>query len=629
LGGDRFLGAGRVDFAFLLLLLLFAAVLYSPSWHGDWVYDDHPAIVANHSLADLGGRAAEALQGRRTLTDFTFALNRAAGGLDPTGYHAVNLLLHGGNAFLVFLLGGAVLRRLGDKRYRRSAAAAALVFVAHPLFSQAVAYAAQRYTTLAAFFYLLGAYLYVSARERASLRRGILAFLSAFLAMRSKEIAFTLPLAILFLELLLFRGEERKVRAALPFLLLLPLIPLSLLFSGEGVGRNLPAESLRAFREAPLYGRWEYFITQWFVVVRYAGLLLWPAGLTVDRMVPLIPSPAAGKALLSLLLLLGAIGGAWALRRWAPVFLFGIVWFLLALSVESSFVPIRDVMVEHRAYLPSVGLLLVAGWGIARAGRFRMPVLLLLLLLLGTATFRRAAVWAGSVPLWKDAASKAPGEVRPWINLGLAYRTVGRYGESEEAYRKALALRPDLVEVHYGLGRAWEGMGRAGEALGAYAEARRIAPDYGPAYDAEALLLRRMGRVGEAAALLREALSRAGPERGRWSALGELLLAQNPGAAADAFARSLRLDPRYEPAHLGLARALLAMGRAEEAARNLEEELRRQESPHLWNGLGLVRRALGDREGAASAFRRALVIDPGLVEARNNLRKVEGAPEGR
>ncbi|MFH1277721.1 MAG: tetratricopeptide repeat protein [Candidatus Eisenbacteria bacterium] len=609
----------------LLLLLLLPFLFYFPSIGGEWVYDDHPAIEANRGLDDLGARAGEALLGRRTLTDFTFALNRSAGGLDPLGYRLGNVALHGANAGLLFLLGLGLFRRLGgEDRPLAAAWGAALLFAAHPLLSQAVAYTAQRYTSLATFFYLLACVLYLRARERSSLRAGLFAFIAAYLAMRSKEIAFTLPFAILFLEAYLFRGRERRLRFALPFLVLLPLIPLALLLGTEGVGRTLPAERLAAFREAPDLSRDSYLATEFGVILRYLRLLFWPSGLTADHDVAIVAGLGDSRALLPLAGILALLAGAWAVRRRFPALLFGLVWFLLTLAVESSIVPIRDVMMEHRAYLPSVGIFLAAGAALARAGRRSGVLLAALVLLLGVLTFERSRTWARSIDLWEDAARQAPRLVRPDVNLGLAYRAAGRNAEAAACYEKALRKDPSLVEAWYGLGVALGAMGRDVEALEAFERAREIAPDYGPAYDGAADLLAATGLGAEADSLLRLGLERAGEDPFRCVRMADLLLAQGkPREAGELYRYVLESWYDCEPAVLGYARALHAMGQTERAEQDLLTEAEHFRSPHIWNGIGVLRLSMGRGEEAAEAFRRALRIDPNHPEARANLERME------
>ncbi len=607
--------------AMLFLLVAAAFLLYAPSLRGTWTYDDFPAIAAKGALDDTAGTAVRALTGRRTLTDFTFALNRAAAGIAPASYHAVNIALHGLCAFLLFLLARRCARRARPSGSGRSflPLAASLLFLVHPLLSQAVAYAAQRYTSLATLFYLGALETYLAARERRSIPLGIGAFALAFLSMRCKEIAFTLPVILVLCEFFFFPPGKRNWRAGAPFLLLLPLIPASLLFGGEGTGRNITAETLGAFRETADIGRGAYFATQLTVLPRYLGLFLFPKGLTIDHDVAALSGVAesavlAGGALLALL-----TWAAWKGRRRFPLVTAGWAWFLVTSAVESSFIPIRDVMVEHRMYLPSVGLFIAASSLLARLPR-RGVLLAVMVVPLAFVTHRRATVWSDAIALWEDAAKKAPGAARPWVNLGRAERAAGRFDEAVEHYRRALRLDGALVEAMVGLGLSYERSGKSDDALTWYRKARSAAVDYGPAYDLEAALLGKLSRRREGIALIREGIRLAGETPGRFALLGDLLAGEGAfGEAEETYRRALALDAGREGALIGLVRCLVEEGRTDEAEAILRPLLDAGASAHLWNAAGLVRSSRGDHDGAIDAFHRALAIDPSLRQATANL----------
>lgn len=623
-------GAAYGRSAFLLLAFL-GFLLYSPSFHGKWVYDDNPAISANDSLADTEGAAKRALAGRRTFTDFTFALNRKAGGLDPFGYHLVNVAIHVLCAFLVFRLGRRLAARApgGESRARFVPFAAALLFLCHPLFSQAVAYTAQRYTSLATLFYLLSLELYLEARRAGSARVWIASFASAFLGMRCKEFAFTLPVAIVLAELWFHRGRERRLGAALPFLLLLPLIPLSLLRTDEGVGRNITAANLAALRETAGIGRWSYLATQSVVLLRYLGLLFVPVGLTIDHGQEVLGDFGRPAALGATAVLAAITFAAWRGRRRFPLLAVGWAWFLLTSSVESSIVPIRDVMVEHRMYLPSTILLVAVAAAIGRLPK-RGVVLAVLLVPLAFGTWSRAKTWSDPVLLWEDAAAKTPGQARPYVNLALAHRREGRFERAAELYEKALSLDGTLVEAMYGFGLSLEGTGRREEALHVYRRAREVAPDYGPAYDAEAELLNRMGKTADAVRLLRRGLELCGEEPRRLHLIGDYSVELgNIEEGGRYYRRALRMDGDDERAAIGVARSLIETGRPEKAVEVLAPFFNGYRgSAHLFNTLGIAHLRLGERIKAEHDFRTALRIDPGLAEARANLERLGGTAPG-
>jgi Flp pilus assembly protein TadD len=181
----------------------------------------------------------------------------------------------------------------------------------------------------------------------------------------------------------------------------------------------------------------------------------------------------AGGACIALLL-----GAAVALRRRVPLAALGIAWFLVALLPESSLVPIRDVMVEHRTYLPMAGLCWAAagllGLLSSRRARIALPALAIAGLLV--ATHARNRVWRSEVSLWSDVTRKSPHKARGFNNLAMALEATGRTGEAEAAYRRSLAIEPGYLYGRVNLGRLLGLSGRFRESVQVLEEARRLAP---------------------------------------------------------------------------------------------------------------------------------------------------------
>ena len=208
------------------VVVVVGLLAYSNAFRAGFVFDDPPHVVDAPWVDDpasyLPGGPAYRAQPNRALGGLTFALNRRLLGPGPAGFHAVNVLIHVLNALLVHAL---VLLSFRAPRLRASALApwsrsvafvAALLFVAHPLQTQAVTYVVQRLASLATAFYLVAIVLYarwrlagLSDRPRGLRRAAGLAgaVLAAVLAMKTKEIAFTLPVVVALYEALLFEGS--------------------------------------------------------------------------------------------------------------------------------------------------------------------------------------------------------------------------------------------------------------------------------------------------------------------------------------------------------------------------------------------------------------------------------------
>jgi tetratricopeptide (TPR) repeat protein len=536
----------------LLPLLAIAAIGlagYANAYSAAFVYDDVRLIRNNPLIRDLGNFlstwTAYHTVPNRYVAYLSLALNYRLGGLAPAGYHAVNVGVHVLNALLVHAL---VVLSFRTPRLSRSSLAAharpiafiaSALFVAHPIQTQAVTYVVQRMTSLATFFYLAAVVLYAAWRlnppGRSAVRSAasyLAVILASVLAMRTKEIAFTLPFAITLLELSFFEPTRRRWAFLLPILATALIIPLSLLDARQPIAQVLSAAAA-ATRVQTQLGRLEYLTTQLAVVVTYLFLLLFPIGQNLDHDYPGHRSFLEPEVLSSLGVLLALAGFAVLLYRGTArgarrpldpglrLAGFGIGWWFLAHAVESSVIPIVDIIYEHRVYLPSVGFFAAVAVGIfLLARRFAAPGAAArtaviagtaLALLLAAATHHRNRVWASEISVWADAASKSPDKARPSLNLGTALIEAGRFREAESPIRRAASLDPGSSWPHVQLAGVLLRLGRAAEAEPELREALRIAPNDPEALFNLAMLLWSSRRAEESRPLFRRFLQVAPP----------------------------------------------------------------------------------------------------------------------
>jgi hypothetical protein len=447
-----------------------ALVAYLPSFSVPFQFDDYGAIVENANERREAGMEGLNWVGSRPLSAATFELNFRFGGDDPFGYHVVNVIVHVLACLAVF---GLALALWETPRLRASplaphrlgfATAAVFVFACHPLQTQGVTYIVQRMASMGTLFYVAAVFFYVRARVAPDLGRPALplfvaAVLCALSAWFSKENTVSLPVMLLLAEAALFdRRNVHKLAALLPTALVAVAAPI--LWRLVIGWNDLPGAdelsawekirqlTMRTFSPAELRtgtGPLRYFLTQALVVPRYLRLAVLPVGLNVDHDVPLVhgvtPAVLGGLLLLGALVALGLV----SLRR-RPLFAFGLLWIFVALSVESSFLPINDVMMEHRMYLamPGVGLLAAGALMSVQRRRPRTAALAAaaLVALLPVLTYARNGVWRTPVTLWSDAVRKSPGKARTQLNAGVAFHMEGRLEEAVRHYCRTLNLNP-------------------------------------------------------------------------------------------------------------------------------------------------------------------------------------------
>jgi tetratricopeptide (TPR) repeat protein len=359
-----------------------------------------------------------------------------------------------------------------------------------------------------------------------------LSLISAVCAMKVKEIAFTLPIMILLYEFMFFRTTlKRKLLLLIPVLLTLVIVPISVLQIDKPLGELLSdlSEKSRLQTDIP---RGDYLMTELRVIVTYIRLIFLPVNQNLDYDYPIYRSFFSPPVLLSFLFLATLFGIALYLlyktrrakhtehglerieqsetkeeRRtedgrqttegclpYAPcpmlnaqesapyaisalrLVAFGILWFFLALSVESSFIPIEDVIFEHRLYLPSIGAFIaIAAALFAAAMRMKrqwpwikkaaISIASATIILLSVATFARNRVWQDEVSLWEDVVRKSPGNARAHNNLGFLYNAKGMNDKAIEQFLSALRLRPDYLDARINLGIAYNAKGMYDSAI--------------------------------------------------------------------------------------------------------------------------------------------------------------------
>jgi len=380
---DKQISLKNIIFSLIFITIL-GTIIYSNTFDASWHFDDNTAIVENYSIRDLKGTVLGG--GSRWIGFISFALNYHFGKLDVFGYHLVNICIHLISAILVYFLvllsfKTPYLKDTKISHYKASLSlASGLIFVAHPIQTQAVTYIVQRFTSLATLFYLFSLVLFIKARLQnlggkrfyspSHLGCYLGSLLAAYLAMKTKEISITLPAIILLYEFCFFspslRALLRKLPYLIPFLLTFFIVPLSRygigligISGGTFIGIAEVGDVIgQATQETKAIPRTHYLLTQFNVIVTYIRLLFFPVNQNLDYDYTISRTLFEFPTLLSFLFLVfTVIFGVWMFRR-SRLISFGIFWFFVTLSVESSIIPIRDVIFEHRVYLPSVGFVI-------------------------------------------------------------------------------------------------------------------------------------------------------------------------------------------------------------------------------------------------------------------------------
>jgi protein O-mannosyl-transferase len=608
--------------AALLGALLFTLIflVYVPAVRGGFTWDDDAYVTNNMTLRSASGLAR--IWGQLTATPqyyplvFTsFWLEYHLWGLNPLGYHIVNVLLHTLAAMLLW----RVLVRLQVP----GAWLASAIFALHPVAVESVAWVTERKNVLSAVFYFAAALAYLRWQERDTSDRGTNAsyFLSLTLficALFSKTVTASLPAALL-LMMWWKRGRVagRDVWPLVPFFVAGAALALvTAWLERTHVGASGPDWALSVLDRCLIAGR-----ALWF----YAGKLLWPANLTfiyprwqVDPGVWwqwLFPLTAA--VMVTIL---------WSLReRIGRGPLAAVLFFAGTLFPALGFAnvyPMRySFVADHFQYLASAGLIALAAAGLTKVFRPMPFAAILLPLLLAVLTWKQSAIYADTKTLWQDTLAKNPASWMAHNNLGTVLESEGQVEGAIGHYEEAIRLKPTHAEAHNNLGNAIYKKGRAEDAIREYREAIRLKPGYATAYSNLGTALGARGRDDEALEQFLTAI-RFNPFDGLTHYNFGIVLFKKHRVddAISELQQAVRLLPEYAGARINLGIALGSSGRLDEAIAQFQEAVRlKPDFPQARGDLGTALLAKGQVDEAIHQFREAIRLNPDQPGVRNNL----------
>lgn len=465
---------------------------------GSFHFDDY-SLFSNPVVTSPDGwaEAWTPLQ-TRPLTYFTFWLNYQLGGQNPIGYHILNLAIHLFNIWLLY----AILRELTNGRI---AAICTILFALHPIQSEPVLYVFERATLLATFFCLL------CWREWLA-RRYWLAVLWFGLALLSKEECVTFPFFLCFFGRAIVQCASML---ALSLAAGVRVLVASAVYHTWAVNPTASPAVLNAQpSSSQAAGVWHltlayfqssllpYVCTEGRVILRYLALIVAPYGFSID---PEIPAAPTWEGWLAWVVLIAAAVVLWRKRPYGFWFAAG----LILLAPSSSVFPAADLAAYRRLYLPLVAFGTLAAYALQHIRvRAFIPVLAIVLALL---TVGRCRVWLTDRSLWTEAVERAPGKVRPLLQLsktlppepalglldkaerlapndgrpceerGLRLLEMGRAEDALRHLNRAAALLPEDPEAQNNRGVALTFLGEREEAAQAFRAALRIRPCFGMA----------------------------------------------------------------------------------------------------------------------------------------------------
>jgi len=564
------------------------------------------------------------------LTWLSLMLDYELFGLNPQGYHLINLLFHVLNTLLLFL----VLRRM-TKRLWPSAFVAAL-FAIHPLHVESVAWVTERKDVLSTFFWMLtlGAYSYYV--ESPGLKRYVFVVLFFILGLLSKPMLITLPFVLLLLDfwpLQRFQAvnPDDKIQAEVPKLLtpekqkkksktkqvavvkqtpavqkstaseyswsrIYPLlwekVPLFILVILSIIVTYLAAHTAGAVSSTaalPIGIRMENVFISYMA---YIGKMIWPSNLAIFYPYPklLVPWQVIGSVLLLVAITLAVI---WRAKK-SPYLATGWLWYLGTLVPVIGIVHVGpQAMADRYAYISLIGLFVMAAWGVPellKTWRYRKAILLTLsiLIILGLSikTWTQVGYWQDSFTLFDHALKVTDDNWLAYNNSGTAYNDQGHYRQAINDFNKAIEIKPDHADAYVNRGAAYGRLGHYKQAIEDLNKALEIKPDDAMAY----------GNRGNA-----------------YRGLGNL------SQAIEDYSRTITIKPDEAMAYRNRGKAYCSLGHFRQAIEDLNRAIAiRPGYEDAYIVRGVAYKGLGHDKQAIEDFGNAIEINPGLADAYFN-----------
>lgn len=549
-----------------------AALVYLNSLGGVFMWDDRVLILNNPYTKNWSSMLGSftplywttvhsGMKGQyRPLRNISFTLDYSLWHENPFGYHLTNVALHAANAGLVAL---AAFEVFGSPQ---AALAAGVLFAVHPVHSESINYVKNRSDLLCTFFMLL-AFL---AWRRDRHFWGAACYALSF---ASKEIGAVLPVIIVSSTFLSYPREEwkKKLSAAVPYIgVMLAILAWKFMVLKVPAGAETIQPDQAILRAGPV-------LTVLSTVIGYVALLFFPTGLVIERPLPMLHSvigvetfAAAAAAALALYLLS-------RLKDFAK-YVFALIWIAACLLPVANIIPLHArPFAEQRLYAASAGWALLLGglvsYAFARlgvnferlgetgaAGRIFLGFLSLWIAVWGVWIIKRNVIWRSEDKFWETSASQAPVNGRVWVNLADYYVRAGDFKKAESIYGRLLEYPQARADesIYQNMGIISQSKGDYGKALEFFLKASELDP-----YNAQI-----------------------------WNNVGSMyFLLKKPAKAREVFERGMGIDG----------------GKG---------------SPGIYTNMGILSLTEKKYDDALRYFRKAVELNPDLIEARVNLANI-------
>ena len=429
----------------LAVILFLSFLVYSPVLHNHLLaWDDNIYIKDNSLIYSINLKeifSKNVMSNYHPITILTFAIEYHFFGLNETGYHAVNLLLHLLNVILVFY----TVFYLSNKNW--VALVAALLFGIHPMHVESVAWAAELKDLLYTFFFLASYLFYLRYLKEQHKKLYVFALLLFLVSLLSKAMAASLPAVLILTDYF----KERKVNIR-TLMEKVPFILLAIIF---GIVAITAQKSSGAIQDITVLSFPKRIIFASYGFITYLWKLFFPLGLSAFYPYPIkIGEDIPPQFYVYLVLCIGLVVSVFYSIRFTKKIFFGLGFFAITIFLVLQLLPVgRAVMADRYSYIPSIGIFYLAGEGIniLWGKKLKLPVVVLLsvfTLFFSVKTYARCRVWKSDMTLWNDVISQNENVPVAYYNRGIIFMDEKQNNKALSDFKRAIELDPNYVNAY-------------------------------------------------------------------------------------------------------------------------------------------------------------------------------------
>ncbi|MBN2214123.1 MAG: tetratricopeptide repeat protein [Bacteroidales bacterium] len=587
----------------LVVILTFAA--YSSAINNDFTnWDDNVYILNNKHIRDFSWESVNHIVTKRTglggtkLTLLSFMIDYRLWKLNPVPYHIENIIWHIINALLLFFL---ILRLTSN---RNIAFVVAILFALHPMHIESVAWVSERKDVLYTFFLFLclHAYLYyINTRKVIYRIFNWLAFtLLFYLSYHSKFSAVTIPFLLFLIDFYLKRKWSWVLIAEkLPVIAFAGWEVFRIVFGPHANMARIGKSVVKVLHPTDKFNFFDKLLLAAYALMFYLIRFIFPVHLSA--IIP-YPEKTGGSFPLiytvafiaAIILIVAAVLFLIRMKKNRHDFIFGLLFFLLTISVFLHFISIKGVVVvaDRYTYVPYAGLGFIVGILLERTipDKYRTHGWIgfaVFILLLGSATWTRNKVWENSITLFSDVLRKNPDVSIALNNRGNAYNDKGEYQLAIKDFDRGIRLSPRLKHLYNNRALAWFKLDSSKRAIEDLDKAIELDPGYLDAY------------------------------LNKGNILFEL---KNTEGAIESYSRAISLAPRRAVIYLLRADVYRSMHNNEMAIRDYNNAIRvYPRKIDAWFSRGMTYLEEKNYDAAIKDFEKVKELDPDIAEAYNEI----------